>query len=82
MSFPKRRPAVTHTPQQEQARRWQAKARNQEAEYVQDWYEFHINPDRDIHGKAKKDIVKKRQQKCKYAESVDSLGQTGPRDKE
>jgi len=82
MAFRKYYHAEDTSPRHEKIKRLQSKAHSQAAEYDQAWYVLHFNPDRDLHGKAKKNLIQSRKKKRESSDEVDHLGQTGPRDDE
>jgi hypothetical protein len=82
MAFRKYYHAENSSPRHEKIKRLQSKARSQAAGYDQAWYVLHFNPDRDFHGKAKKNLIQRRKKKCESSDEVDHPGQTGSHDDE
>jgi hypothetical protein len=50
---------------QQKVKRLQAKPRSQEVKHAQGSHEHHLNLDKDIHGKARQDLNKKRDESGK-----------------
>jgi hypothetical protein len=50
---------------QQKVKRLQAKPRSQEVKNAQGSHEHHLNPDKDIHGKARQDLNKKKDENGK-----------------
>jgi hypothetical protein len=82
MAFRKYYHAEDTSPHHEKIKRLQSKARSQAAGYDQAWYVLHFNPDRDFHGKAKKNLIQSRKKKRESSDEVDHLSQTCHRDDE
>jgi len=82
MAFSKLQHRQITSPRQKETKRQDTKAFEEEQEYTEDWYDFDLNPETDGHGKAKKHLARKRNHKREFADEVEYLSQTGPRDEE
>jgi len=82
MAFSKLQHRQITSPRQKKTKRQRTKAFEEEQEYTEDWYDFDFNPETDGHGKAKKHLLRKRNHKREFADEVEYLSQTGPKDEE